>query len=89
MPPNAIRNKTSAVFSSMVSFLKSSVLTDAKDKKQETVKIKATNDENSSIRLFCDSLEICSDVITIKQNPSRFAEVFRICCEVLLAIAKD
>ena len=58
MPINAIRNKTSAVFSSIVSFLKSPVLIDAKDKPQETVKTKAINDANSSILLFCDSLEI-------------------------------
>ena len=88
MPINAMRNKVSAVFSSKVSFLIFSVLIDAKDKPQEMVKIKATKDENSSTRLFCDCFETCSDVITIKQNPNRFAEVFKICCEVLFGIRK-
>ena len=88
MPVNAMKNKVSAVFSSRVSFLMSSVLIEAKDKPQETARIKATKEENSSIRLLCDCFETWSDVMTIKQNPSRLAAVFRICCDVLLGIEK-
>ena len=58
MPSSAIRNKTSAVFSRMVSLLILSVLIDANDRTHETVKINATNEANSSTRLFCDSLEM-------------------------------
>jgi len=31
-------------------------------------------------------LELCSDVITKRQNPNRVADVFNICCEVVFGI---
>ena len=64
----------------------SDVLIDANEKMQEKVSNIATQEVNSSMMCISDLLEICNDVITKRQNPKRFAEVFRICCEVLFAI---
>lgn len=55
---------------------------------QEKVSNIATAEVNSSMMCVSDLLAICNDVITKRQNPNRFAEVFRICCEVLFAICQ-
>ena len=52
MPSNAVRNKISANLSSIASLFRSFVLREANDKPQETVNMSATNDENSSTKLF-------------------------------------
>lgn len=41
---------------------------------------------NSSIKLFSTLLETCKEVIIKRQNPSKLAEVFKMCCDVLFAI---
>ena len=54
----------------------------------EKVSIIAITDVSSSIICVSVRLAMRKDVITNKQNPRRFAEVFNICCDVLLAIAQ-
>ena len=56
------------------------------EKKQERVSSRATTDVNSSILLDSILVLICNEVITKRQNPNRFADVFKICWEVLFAI---
>lgn len=58
------------------------------EKKQENVSNVATIEVNSSIKNVSVWLAICNDVITKRQNPSRLADVFKICCEVLFAITQ-
>lgn len=65
------------------------VLMAIKEKKQEQPNSRAITEVNSSIRLASAWLEMCSDVMTTRQNPSRLADVFSICCEVLFGILKD
>ncbi|MEZ7498090.1 hypothetical protein QO200_04995 [Flavobacterium sp. Arc3] len=48
---------------------------------------KAIIEVNSSIKLFFAVSVMCSDVITNKQKPSRLADVFSICWDVLFAKA--
>jgi hypothetical protein len=57
------------------------------ENKQEKVSNKATMEVNSSITLDAALLVTCRDVITKRQNPSRFADVGKICWDVLLAIS--
>lgn len=59
-----------------------------KDNMDETVRNNATTEVNSSTRLFSVLSERCNEVMTNRQNPSRLADVLKICCEVLLAIEK-
>jgi hypothetical protein len=54
----------------------------------ENVSKTATTEVNSSIKNVSVWLAMCKDVITNKQNPSRLADVFNICCEVLFAITQ-
>jgi len=56
------------------------------EKKQESVSSSATTDVNSSILLDSIFVLKCNEVITKRQNPKRFADVFKICWEVLFAI---
>jgi len=56
------------------------------EKKQERVSSSATTDVNSSILLDSILVLIRNEVITKRQNPKRFADVFKICWEVLFAI---
>jgi len=56
------------------------------EKKQERVSSRATTDVNSSILLDSILVLIRNEVITKRQNPKRFADVFKICWEVLFAI---
>ena len=56
------------------------------EKKQEHVNSNAITEVNSSIILVAALLVICSEVITKRQKPKRFAAVLKICWEVLLAI---
>jgi hypothetical protein len=53
---------------------------------QEKVSNIATIDVNSSIIWVSTRFAICKEVITKRQNPSRVADVFRMCWEVLFAI---
>jgi hypothetical protein len=54
-----------------------------KDNKQLLMKITMAKAAPSSINDDSVSAEILTDVNTIKQNPSRLAEVFKICGELL------
>jgi len=56
------------------------------EKKQESVSSSATTDVNSSILLDSIFVLKCNEVITKRQKPKRFADVFKICWEVLFAI---
>lgn len=58
------------------------------EKMQENVSSTATADVNSSVRCFSVRLAICKEVITNRQKPKRFAEVVRMCGEVLFAISQ-
>lgn len=77
--------KLSANFSNRISCLAFSVLIEKKDNREEMVSNKAITEVNSSTRLFFVLSVIWSEVITKRQNPSKLADVLRICCEVLLA----
>jgi len=56
------------------------------EKKQEKVSNRATIEVNSSILLDSIFELICNEVITKRQKPRRFADVFKICWDVLFAI---
>ena len=86
IPSSEIINKYSAINSNKYSRFLFSVLIEIKERIEEIVKNKATNEVNSSIELFSDLLVMCKEVIINKQKPNRFADVPNICCEVLLAI---
>jgi hypothetical protein len=57
-----------------------------KENIEEIVRKNATTEVNSSIRELSVLSVKCSEVMINKQNPSKLAEVFNICCEVLFAI---
>ena len=86
IPNSADMNNMSATSSKAFSFLIFPVLSDAKEKMQENINKTATIDANSSTRLLAVFSAIWRDVIIMRQNPSRFAAVFKICCDVLLGI---
>lgn len=82
----AIAKNKLAMFSSNTSLFGCFLLIDAKDKIVEIVNNTAIIEVNSSKYVFTDSLEIRNDEITIRQKPSKFTDVFTICCNVLFAI---
>lgn len=86
MPIKETKKSLSAIFSKYCSFFISCVLIDKNERKLEAVSNNAIIEVYSSIRLFFELLVACNEVITKRQKPSRFAEVPRICCEVVLAI---
>jgi hypothetical protein len=55
------------------------------EKRQEKVNKTAKTKVNSSINSLSVLSAMCNEVITKRQNPSKLAEVFNICCEVLFA----
>jgi hypothetical protein len=62
------------------------VLIEKNENMHEKIRSRATKEVSSSIILTSDLFVMWSEVITIKQNPRRFAEVLKMCCEVVLAI---
>jgi len=86
IPNREIKNKISAIFSNKISFFIFSVLIDIKEKIHETVRNKAITEDNWSKDLFSVLLVKCNEVIIKRQNPSKLAAVFNICCDVLFAI---
>jgi hypothetical protein len=56
------------------------------EKIQEMVNSMAITEVNSSIKYDSIRSAICNDVITKRQNPKRVADVFKMCCEVLVAM---
>jgi len=57
-----------------------------KDNMQEKVRKMATTEVNISIILVSMISDMCREVMTKRQNPRRFADVLRMCFEVLLAM---
>lgn len=74
------------MFSNRFSLFKFDVLIEMNEKIQEKLSNTATREVNSSIRLVSEKLATCNEVITKRQNPNRFADVDRICCDVVFAI---
>ena len=74
------------MISSRFSLTEYAVLIEINEKIQERVSKIATAEVSSSMICVSVMLAICSEVITKIQNPSRFADVFNICCDVLFAI---
>jgi hypothetical protein len=62
------------------------VLIEKNENIHEKIRSKATTEVSSSIILTSDLFEICREVMTKRQNPRRFADVFSMCCEVVFAI---
>ena len=58
------------------------------EKKHESVSIKATIEVNPSIINPSDLLPNFKEVITKRQKPNSFADVVKICGDVLFAISK-
>jgi hypothetical protein len=58
------------------------VLIEINEKNDEIVKKTAITAVNSSKLLFVDLVNIFKEEITIRQNPNKFADVFKMCCEV-------
>lgn len=69
--------KYSAVRSSLLSRTSCLVLIAKKDKTQDTVSNNAITLVDSSTIEFCVLSVMCKEVITNKQNPKRFAAVFK------------
>ncbi len=89
IPVSAIIKRYAAIDSRCFSLFSFVDLNDAKEKIQENVKMAAIIEVSSSIINVVSRFEIWIEVITNRQNPNRFAEVPRICCEVLLAITQN
>lgn len=86
IPIREIIKRYSAIFSRrnwMVSFLERKA---TKDKEEDAVKRSAMTLVSSSSTLFSAVLVMCKEVKTKRQKPKRFAELPRMCCEVLLGI---
>ena len=89
IPNSEIKKNTSAhcsnlYFSSYISFL-----IETNESREEIVKGSAMIDVNSSMRLFSVLFVRWREVITKSQNPSKFAEVPKICCEVLFDMDRN
>jgi len=72
--------------SRMRSFFGSFARSDTKEKPQENVNKTAMMEVASLIKWVSTLLLNRNEVITKRQNPSRFAEVPKICCEVVFDI---
>ena len=86
IPSREITKRYSAIVSSRFSRFGFEVRRDINEKIQENVSNTPTDEVNLSIICVSVMLEMCNDVITKRQKPRRFAEVFRMCCDVLFAI---
>jgi hypothetical protein len=72
--------------SSTISFLLFFVRIETNEKTEEIISNIAMTEVNSSIKLVSLASDRCSAVIINRQNPSKFADVLKMCCDVLLAI---
>ena len=86
IPASDNAKKYSAIFSSHFSLDWFLLFIEKNEKKHEITKPNATAVENSSMLLDSEWFVTWKDVITKRQNPKRFADVFKICCDVLFAI---
>lgn len=62
---------------------------ETKENMQDPVSRIATMEVSSSIKWVSSGLAICREVMIKRQNPSRLAEVLRMCGDVLLAIVRN
>jgi len=85
---NARIKMTSAIFSRIRSYLSVSVLMEIKENKLENVRRIAVTAVRSSITCISVLLARCNEVITNRQNPNRFADVFKMCGEVFFGMPK-
>lgn len=83
---SAMRKIKSAVFSYRALTCSFKVLIDKNDKKLQTISNKAAIPVHSSISVASLYFEILREVNTIKQNPNRLEEVFKICGDLLFSI---
>ncbi|MCU7550704.1 hypothetical protein OCK74_16420 [Chitinophagaceae bacterium LB-8] len=84
IPIRETMNRYSAMLSHKNSIFSFFVLIEMNEKVEERVSSKAIREVNSSMIVFAVLLVKCNDVRTIKQNPSKFAAVPKMCGEVLL-----
>jgi hypothetical protein len=75
-----------AIFSRACSLGNLVVRIDKNEKKQEKMKRKAAAEVKSSMILDNDRLLTWKEVMTMRQNPKRLAEVLKMCWEVLFAM---
>lgn len=79
MESNATMNKPSAMFSNLLeSFLPVFVRIEKNESKDDSANKRAMTDVNSSTNVLSCLLLTCNAVITKRQNPSKFADVFNI-----------
>lgn len=79
-------NVKSAKTSKIIFLFSFIVFKEKKENMQANASRSVTTVANSSIKVTSDLLAMCKEVITNKQNPKRFAEVLKMCWEVLLDI---
>lgn len=87
-PMSDTMKRKSAAVSSVCDFFGWDERIEKKDKMLERDKQIATRAVNSSMLLVSDMLVIWNDVITKRQNPKRFTEVFRMCSDVFFAMGQ-
>ena len=85
---NAIKKNLSAIVSYILTSLSFVVRIDKNENILLVIKKIQATPVNSSIFVSWSYFDILSDVKTTKQNPNRFEDVFKICCELLFAITK-
>ncbi len=86
IPVSDAKNNLLPIVSSCCSRLALFVLMDTNENIQEKVRSIAIIEVTSSMILDSALLLICNEVITKRQNPNKFADVLRMCCDVLFAI---
>lgn len=86
IPTSAVKKRYSAIVSRRLSLSGLFVRIETNENIHEAVNRIATIDVNSSIKWVSNGLAMCREVMIKRQKPSRFADVFRIWGEVLLAI---
>ena len=79
IPTREIIKNQSAAVSNLFSQTGLFDLSEKKEKKQENVRNMAITEMNSSMSVDAARSVMCNEVITSRQNPSRFTEVLRIC----------
>ena len=84
IPTSYAINNTSAILSKTTLWLIFIVLIEKKENKLEKESNKVTKLANSSISVDSDLLETCKEVITNKQEPSKFSLALKIGEDVLL-----
>ena len=86
MPIKEHANKYSAIVSSFSEAFSEAARIEKKENNDEQISNRAIKEVDSSIILLSAWLPTWKEEITKRQNPSRFAEVFKILSEVFLDI---